>query len=33
MAYQHIKMPATGEKITVVDGKLSVPDQPVVVYV
>ncbi len=33
MAYQHIKMPATGEKITVVDGKLSVPDQPVVGYV
>ncbi|PWV62460.1 isocitrate dehydrogenase (NADP(+)) [Plasticicumulans acidivorans] len=33
MAYQHIKMPTTGEKITVVDGKLHVPDEPIVGYV
>ena len=32
-AYRHIKLPASGEKITIVDGKLNVPDQPVVGYV
>jgi isocitrate dehydrogenase len=33
MAYQHIKVPSTGEKITVKDGKLHVPDEPIVGYV
>jgi len=31
--YRHIKIPATGEKITVQNGKLHVPDQPIVGYV
>jgi isocitrate dehydrogenase len=33
MAYRHIKIPATGEKITVTNGKMRVPDQPIVGYV
>ena len=33
MEYRHIKIPTTGEKITVKDGQLSVPDQPIVGYV
>jgi len=33
MAYQHIRIPESGEKITVKDGKLQVPDQPIVGYV
>ncbi len=33
MAYQHIVVPESGEKITVKDGKLSVPDNPIVGYV
>ncbi len=33
MAYQHISVPTTGEKITVRGGKLHVPDQPIVGYV
>ena len=33
MAYQHIKLPTTGEKITVYDGKLNVPDQAIVGYI
>ncbi|MDB5975368.1 MAG: icd [Nevskia sp.] len=32
-AYRHIKIPTTGEKITVRDGKLHVPEQPIVGYV
>jgi isocitrate dehydrogenase len=32
-AYRHIKIPTTGEKITVKNGKLHVPDQPIVGYV
>ncbi|MEW6169131.1 MAG: isocitrate dehydrogenase (NADP(+)) [Pseudomonadota bacterium] len=32
-AYRHIKIPSTGEKITVRNGKLHVPDQPIVGYV
>ena len=32
-AYRHIKIPATGEKITIKNGKLHVPDQPIVGYV
>ena len=32
-AYRHIQIPATGEKITVKNGKLQVPDQPIVGYV
>jgi isocitrate dehydrogenase len=31
--YRHIKIPAQGEKITVVNGKIKVPDQPIVGYV
>ncbi|MBZ4193923.1 MAG: isocitrate dehydrogenase (NADP(+)) [Candidatus Contendobacter sp.] len=33
MAYQHIRIPASGEKITVQDGKLHVPDQPIIGFV
>ncbi|MDS4027808.1 MAG: isocitrate dehydrogenase (NADP(+)) [Candidatus Contendobacter sp.] len=33
MAYKHIRIPTTGEKITVKDGKLYVPDQPIVGFV
>ncbi|MFZ4791348.1 MAG: isocitrate dehydrogenase (NADP(+)) [Candidatus Competibacteraceae bacterium] len=33
MAYQHIRIPASGEKITVQDGKLNVPDQPIIGFV
>jgi isocitrate dehydrogenase len=32
-AYKHIKIPTTGQKITVKNGKLHVPDQPIVGYV
>jgi isocitrate dehydrogenase len=33
MAYEHISLPETGEKISVRDGKLYVPDQPIIGYV
>ncbi len=33
MEYRHIKIPTTGEKITVKGGQLNVPDQPIVGYV
>lgn len=33
MEYRHIKIPTTGEKITVVNGQLQVPDQPIIGYV
>lgn len=33
MAYQHIKVPTSGEKITYVDGKLNVPDNPILAYI
>ena len=33
MEYRHIKIPTTGEKITVKDGVVTVPDQPIVGYV
>ena len=33
MAYKHIRIPTVGEKITVQDGKLNVPDQPIVGFV
>ena len=33
MAYQHIRIPESGQKITVKDGKLRVPDQPIIGYV
>ena len=33
MNYQHIKIPAKGEKITVKDNKVHVPDNPIVGYV
>jgi isocitrate dehydrogenase len=31
--FRHIKIPTTGEKITIQNGKLAVPDQPIVGYV
>ena len=33
MSYQHIKIPESGEKITIQDGKLQVPDQPIVGFI
>ncbi|HET8551009.1 MAG TPA: isocitrate dehydrogenase (NADP(+)) [Gammaproteobacteria bacterium] len=33
MAYQHVKLPDGGEKITAQNGKLSVPDNPILGYV
>ncbi len=33
MAYQHIKIPDSGERITIKNGKLHVPDQAIVGYV
>jgi isocitrate dehydrogenase len=33
MAYQHVKLPDGGEKITAQNGKLSVPDHPILGYV
>ncbi len=33
MAYTHVKVPADGAKITISDGKLQVPDQPIIPYV
>jgi isocitrate dehydrogenase len=33
MEYRHIKIPAAGQKITVANGKLNVPDQPIIGYV
>lgn len=33
MSYQHIKLPENGEKITVKNNKLSIPDQPIVGFV
>jgi isocitrate dehydrogenase len=33
MSYRHIKIPTTGEKVTVKNGKLHVPDQPIIGYV
>ena len=33
MSYQHIKLPENGEKITVKNNKLSIPDQPIIGFV
>jgi isocitrate dehydrogenase len=33
MSYRHIKMPPAGEKVTIANGKLTVPDQPIIGYV
>ena len=33
MPYRHIKIPTIGEKITIKDGKINVPEQPIVGYV
>ena len=33
MAYQHITIPEGGEKITIRDGRLSVPDNPILGYI
>ena len=33
MAYKHIRIPTSGEKITIKDGKLCVPDQPILGFV
>ena len=33
MTYQHIKLPESGTKISIVDGKLVVPDHPILGFV
>ena len=33
MAYTHAKVPANGQKITIRDGRLDVPDQPIVPFI
>ncbi|MDH3282265.1 MAG: isocitrate/isopropylmalate family dehydrogenase, partial [Gammaproteobacteria bacterium] len=33
MAYKQVTIPESGEKITVVDGKIKVPEQPIVGFV
>jgi isocitrate dehydrogenase len=33
MAYQKIKVPTNGEKITIKDGKLNVPDHPIIAFI
>jgi len=33
MSYQHVKIPDSGERITVKNGRINVPDQPIVGYV
>ena len=33
MAYQNVKVPPGGEKITVKDGRLQIPDQPIIPFV
>jgi isocitrate dehydrogenase len=33
MAYKHITIPTTGQKITLQDGKLSVPDNPIIAFI
>ena len=33
MSYQHVKLPAGGAKITIKDGKLNVPDNPILGFV
>jgi isocitrate dehydrogenase len=33
MTYQHIRLPASGEKISIRDGRMHVPDQPIIGYV
>ena len=33
MAYKHIRIPTSGEKITIQDGKLCVPEQPILGFV
>ena len=33
MAYTHAKVPATGQKITTLNGRLQVPEQPIVPFI
>ena len=33
MPYQHVKVPADGAKVTIQDGKLQVPDRPIVPFI
>ena len=33
MSYQHVKIPEGGKKVTVENGKLVVPDNPIIGYV
>ena len=33
MSYQHIRLPDSGEKISLKDGRLNIPDQPIIGYV
>ena len=33
MGYKHIKIPKEGSKITLADGALQVPDNPIIPYI
>ena len=33
MAYDKITLPASGEKITFADGKMQVPDKPILLFI
>ena len=33
MAYQNVKVPAGGEKISIKDGRLQIPDHPIIPFV
>ena len=33
MAYKHITVPSDGEKITIVDGVLQVPNNPIIAFI
>ncbi len=33
MSYKHVKVPTSGEKVTIVNGKLSIPDNPIIPFI
>ena len=33
MSYQHVQMPNVGTKLSILDGKLSVPDRPILGFI
>ena len=33
MAYQHLHVPAGGQKVTIAGGQLNVPDQPILPFI